>query len=69
MVSRETRHNLIIHSAVDAAVRLVHDDRKEDEELPRGSVEDALAAGEITVNEIVEAFRTAVVEAAGWMDE
>ena len=32
-------------------------DRKEDEDLPRGAIEAAIAAGEITTDEIVAEFR------------
>ncbi len=38
-------------------------DRKEDEELPRGKIEEAVKSGEITVDEIVEQFRASLVGA------
>jgi hypothetical protein len=37
-------------------------DRKEDKYLPRGSIEAALDANEITVDEILNIFRTAIAE-------
>lgn len=56
------RRQLIMDTANDLASKFVHDDRKEDEELPRGEIERAIAAGEITVDEIVTQFRTALTE-------
>jgi hypothetical protein len=35
---------------------LLYYNRKEDEDLPRGAIEAAVAAGEITKQEIVDAF-------------
>jgi hypothetical protein len=32
--------------------------RKEDEDLPRGAIEEAVEAGEITVDEMIEEFAT-----------
>jgi hypothetical protein len=51
-----TRREKIFNAVSDLVGRFVYYDRKEDEELPRGSVEAALANGEITVTEIVNAF-------------
>ena len=41
-------------------VKLFWDDRKEDEDLPRDSIEEAVAAGEVTADEMIEAFAKAV---------
>jgi hypothetical protein len=48
----------ILNSAATAAAKFVYYDRKEDEELPRGAIEQAIVDGVITEDEIVEAFRT-----------
>ena len=37
--------------------RFLWDDRKDDEELPRGVIEEMVESGELTVDELVEAFR------------
>lgn len=51
----QSRRDLILITTEDLARDLI-DARSDDEELPRGSVEAALAAGEITQAEIVSAF-------------
>jgi hypothetical protein len=56
------RRELILTSVDDLAADLTYDDRKEDEELPRGAIEDAIRAGEITIDEMVEAFRRGLSE-------
>lgn len=62
---QDSRRDLILMSAADQALDLVVYDRKEDEDLPRGSVEEAVTAGEVTVEEIVEAFRVKLLEVLG----
>lgn len=37
--------------------------RKEDEDLPRGAIEAAIAAGEITIAEIVQVFHNQLFDA------
>jgi hypothetical protein len=46
----------------DLVVNLLYDDRKEDEELPRGVIEDSIEAGIITAEEVVVWFRDALTE-------
>lgn len=47
----------MIQGRVETAVaNLLYYDRKEDEELPRGEIEAAIDAGEVTTGEIVEWF-------------
>ena len=46
----------------DLVLALMFEDRKEDEELPRGVIEDAIDAGIITTEEIVVWFREALTE-------
>jgi hypothetical protein len=60
-----SRRDEILAAVSDLVVDFLYYDRKEDEELPRGAIEDAVAAGEITVDEIVEAFRSGLGELEG----
>lgn len=52
----KTRRQKILDTLDDCGGQFVYYDRKEDEDLPQGSVEEAVAAGEITIEEIAEAF-------------
>lgn len=56
----KTRREIIESTLDDLVSDFLYYDRKEDEELPRGEVEAAIEAGEITVDEIVERFRKEV---------
>lgn len=58
-----SRRALIFATVSDLVSDFLYYDRKEDEALPRGAIEDAVAAGEIAVDEIVEAFRSGLVSA------
>ena len=40
-------------------------DRKEDSQLPRGMIEDAIAEGKITVDEIIDLFRVHLTKGLG----
>jgi len=51
-----TRKELILATAIDCASNFMYYDRKEDEELPCGQIQEAVRAGEITPKEIAEAF-------------
>jgi superfamily II RNA helicase len=51
-----SRRDEILIRAADLAGAFFYYDRKEDEDLPRGEIEAALAAGEITLDEIVREF-------------
>ena len=57
-----TRRELILMTVDDLVTRLFRDDRKEDEELPRGEIEAAIEAGEITEQEIVDQFDKSLKE-------
>ena len=52
-----TRRELILGTARDTALDFVAYNRKHDEELPLGEIQAAIKAREVTVEEIVEAFR------------
>ena len=56
------RRELILRTIDDLALDFAAYDRKEDEELPVGSIDDAVGAGEITIDEMVERFRDSLVE-------
>ncbi len=51
------RADLILLTLQDLVSNFLYYDRKEDEELPRGEIEDAIEAGEISLDEIVAKFR------------
>ena len=51
-----TRRTLIENSISDLVTYLLWEDRKEDEDLPRGAIEAAISADEITVDEISALF-------------
>lgn len=61
----KTRRENIEATIDDLVGSFLYYDRKEDEELPRGEIEAAVKAGEITVDEIVERFRKGVQETVG----
>ena len=50
------RRQTILNAVSDLVADFMYYDRKEDEELPRGAIEEAVAAGEITEAEIVKRF-------------
>ena len=53
---KPTRKQLIEAAVKDLASDLVYYDRKEDEELPRDSIQLAIINGEITMKDIVDVF-------------
>ena len=61
-----TRRELILVTAGDAAKELAYYNRKEDEDLPRGEIQEAIEKGEVTVDEIVEAFRLDFIKWIEW---
>jgi len=54
---KKPRRQKILDVVSDLAGTFLYYGRKEDEDLPRGAVEEAIAAGEITVDEIMAHFR------------
>lgn len=61
----KTRRQRIINIVTDSIAGMMYYDRKEDEDLPRGAIEEAVAAGEITVEEMVTFWRDELTEAVG----
>lgn len=55
------RRERILAAAEQLAQDFLWERRKHDEVLPRGVIEEALNAGEVTVNQIVKAFREALL--------
>lgn len=53
----EERKQAILDHIEDLISNFMYYDRKEDDELPRGSIEEAIKADEITVDEIVAQFK------------
>ncbi len=53
-----SRKQTILDTVKDLVGRFMYYDRKEDDELLRGAIEEAVELGEITVDEIIEAFAT-----------
>ena len=53
----DARRKHVLDSASDGCVRFLYYDRKADESLPVFAIEDALIAGEVTVDEIVDTWR------------
>jgi len=56
----DTRRNTIAAVVEDLVSNFLYYDRKEDEDLPRGAIEEAISAGEVSVEEIVELFEYAL---------
>lgn len=65
MTEPSSRREVIMLTVSDLVADFLWYDRKEDEELPRGEIEDAITAGEVTVDEVVEEFRAKLVERLG----
>ncbi len=55
----KTRRDYILGAASDLAADFMYYDRKEDEDLPRGEIEEAIKTGEVGEKEIVSVFAKA----------
>ena len=60
--SMTTRKQRILNTAEDFVSNFLYYDRKEDEDLPRGQIEEAIQSGEISVDEIIGHIRQKLVE-------
>jgi len=58
--AERTRAERILLTIDDFIGDFLYYDRKEDEDLPRGEIEAAIKAGEVTVEQIVERFDKAL---------
>mgnify|MGYP000846215312 FL=1 len=52
----KTRRQHILDAVTDMVADFMYYDRKEDEDLPLESIEEAVELGEISVQEIIDAF-------------
>ncbi len=52
-----TRRETILDTVDDLVSDFLYYDRKEDEDLPRGEIEAAIEAGEVTIDDLVARFR------------
>jgi len=57
-MDRET----VLATIDDLVVKFLRDDRKDDEELPRGTIEKLIRAEELTIDDMVERFREGLEE-------
>ena len=55
-MTKTKRAKMIEDTVADLVASFLYYDRKEDEDLPRGEIEEALLANEITIDEIIEMF-------------
>lgn len=58
MDEEQMRGRLILNTVQDLVLDFLTYDRKDDEELGRGEIEEAIAAGEVTVEQIVSLFES-----------
>lgn len=56
MSTKEERRELVKNTLDDCASNFLYYNRKEDEELPRGAIEEMVSKGEVTIAEIIEWF-------------
>ena len=59
--AKERRQN-ILNRAEDLMGSFLYYDRKEDEDLPRGAIQDAIAKGEVTVKELLAIFEHSLTQ-------
>ena len=57
-----TRRELILGTIKDLVSDFMYYERREDEQLPRGAIEEAIGAGEVSPEEMAQAFLIAVKE-------
>ena len=57
-----SRKELILKAAGELVSDFLYYDRKMDLNLPYGAIEKAVLSGEVTINEIVEAFKKTLVK-------
>jgi len=57
MVNKTTRQH-VLDTVDDLVGKFLYYDRKNDEDLPLGAIEEAIRSGEVTTEEITERFKT-----------
>ena len=55
-MTKEERRDLVFATLSDMVSNFLYYDRKEDEDLPRGTIEKMIEDGEITAQQIVQKF-------------
>lgn len=60
----KARREHILAAANDLMGGFLYYDRKEDEDLPRGEIEEAIKEGEVSIDELVALFRKALETSA-----
>ena len=55
--------DIILMTVKDLVGEFMYYDRKEDEDLPRGAIEEAVKNKEVSVDEIVELFKAELIKA------
>lgn len=54
--------NILGYTITDLVSNLLYYDRKEDEELPRGAIEEMISSKVVTVSDIVDKFRVELMK-------
>lgn len=62
LLTREQYRELVFAEISDLVMDFVVYDRKEDDELPDGTIEDLILDGVITPNELAEHFRAGIMD-------
>lgn len=62
-MSSSNRRDQILAAATDAAVNFIYYDRKNDEDLPPGEIESAIASGEVSITDILKIFHDTLLNA------
>jgi hypothetical protein len=55
------RRERVLAVVDDAVIGMIFEDRREDDDLSPGDIEEAIAAGEVTVQDMVNAFEAALL--------
>ena len=63
--TRLVRNSIILDTVRDLIDELLHEGRKDDDDLPRGAIEEAIAFGHISVGDIVGVFTDELIAKAG----
>ena len=56
------KKQLILNTVSDLVTDLLYYDRKEDEDLPRGTIETAVSIHEIMIEDMVQQFRNDLID-------